>query len=272
MENRILGFIGTGNMGAAIIKGILKAKFTSPENIIAGDAIIEKTKKLKDEFGIRVSEENQEIVRDSDVIFICLKPDRIKEALSHLRAAITSDKILVSIAVGVPITFFKSLLGDDRKIIRTMPNTPATVGEGMTLISSSTAVTLEELTFVKSLFACVGKAEILDESLMTKVTALTGSSPAYAYMLIDAMAAAGRKYGIPERLVNTLAAQSVLGAAKMVLETGLKPDALKDQVATPGGTTVKAVDSLRKSGFAKRIERAMDACTEKAEEISRKFK
>lgn len=264
-----LGFIGTGCMGTAMIKSIVKAGKLPSKNIYIFDPDVVKTEKLKTEFGVEVLDNGSEVVEKSDVIILAVKPNVLKPVLEACKSSFDTEKILVSFAVGVPIKFYKEIIGTDKKVIRTMPNTPMQVGEGMTLISFEEDISKEEGANIKSLFECTGKAEILDEKLMSEVAALTGSSPAYVYMFIEAMADAAVKSGIPRALSYKLAAQAVLGSAKMVLETGIHPGELKDQVCSPAGTTIEAVNSLEKNGFRYSVMEAMNECTKRAREIGK---
>jgi len=266
-----LGFIGTGNMGSALIKGIAKSGLICPENIYVFDKQVQKTEELKKCFNLNVMNSSGEVVQNSDITILAVKPNIVREVLEQCKKFFDDKKLLVSVAVGIPIKFYKDILGEDRKIIRTMPNTPALVGEGMTLISYDNNIDETDVNTVISLFETVGKVEILDESLMSEVTALTSSSPAYVFMFIEAMADAAVLSGIPRDLSYRLAAQAVLGSARMVLNTGKHPGELKDQVCSPAGTTIEAVASLEKNGFRYAIIEAMNECTRKAKEIGRKY-
>jgi len=266
-----LGFIGTGNMGTAMIKSIVKSGMVSPEKIFLFDVDIEKQKALTNETGTKALFSSTELVEKSDIIILAVKPNIVKLALETCKSAFDSKKILVSVAVGVPIKFYKDILGNDIKIIRTMPNTPALVGEGMTLVSTDDSVAEDDIKKVISIFECLGKVDRLDEKLMSEVTALTGSSPAYVYMFIEAMADAAVLSGIPRNLAYKLAAQAVLGSAKMVLETGKHPGLLKDEVCSPAGTTIEAVRSLERDGFRSSVIEAMNECTKRAKEIGRQY-
>lgn len=266
-----LGFIGTGNMGSAILKSVVKSGIINADRIFLFDIDKKKADQLAAETGVIAMDSSSEVVRESDLILLAVKPNTIKKALAECKDEFTAGKTLISIAVGVPIKFYKSIIGDDKKVVRVMPNTPALVGEGMTLISCPPEVTTEECAEVMELFSCVGKAELLDEKLMSEVTALTGSSPAYVYMFIEAMTDAAVQSGIPRNMAYKLAAQSVLGSAKMVLETGMHPGELKDQVCSPGGTTIEAVSALEKNGFRYSIIDAMNKCTKKAIDIGKTY-
>ena len=264
-----LGFIGTGNMGSALIKGISAAGLLKANDIYITDIDADRATQLSKETGVNFLKSNSEIVEKSDIIILAVKPNIVDIALSDCKDKFDSKKILVSIAAGVPTKKFKGIIGEDKKVIRVMPNTPALVGEGMTLLSKCNKVTDDELKTVQGLFDCVGKTELLNEDLMSEVIALTSSSPAYVFIFIEAMADGAVLSGIPRPLAYKLAAQAVFGSAKMVLETGKHPGVLKDQVCSPAGTTIAAVASFEKNAFRSSVIEAMNACTERAQELAK---
>lgn len=266
-----LGFVGAGNMGTAMIKSIVKSGVLSADKIYIYDIDSDKLNTLNLETGVNICGSSKEVVGKADVIILAVKPNMVAKVIESFKDSFENNKILVSIAVGIPLKFYKGILGSGKKIIRSMPNTPALVGEGMTLISYDGNVTNDDVEIVRDLFKCLGKVEILDEKLMSEVTALTGSSPAYVFMFIEAMADAAVLSGIPRNIAYKLAAQAVLGSAKMVLETGKHPGELKDQVCSPAGTTIEAVSSLEKNGFRYAIIEAMNECTKRAREIGKQF-
>ncbi len=264
-----LGFIGTGAMGSAMIKSVCRSGILSDGRIKIYDSDSNKTSALSRETGAGVCASAAETVSKSDIIVLAVKPNVLESVLKSIKDTLDDKKIIVSFAVGIPISFYKNIVGKDRKVVRTMPNTPMQVNEGMTLISYDSSTGESEIEVIKKLFECTGRVEILDEKLMSEVTALTGSSPAYVYMFIEAMADAGVQSGIPRALAYRLAAQAVLGSAKMVLETGRHPAELKDQVCSPAGTTIQAVSALEKNGFRYAVIDAMGECTKKAREIGK---
>jgi pyrroline-5-carboxylate reductase len=264
-----VGFIGTGNMGSPLVKGVAGSGLVAPGDVSIYDVDREKANALSKEAGVVLAGSNQEVVKNSDYIILAVKPIYIKSVLEECKDQFDGSKVLISIAVGVSISSIREIIGEEAQVVRTMPNTPVMVGEGMTLICFDANVNTQKRDFVKSLFKCVGKAEELEERLMSEVTALTGSSPAYVYIFIEAMADAAVKSGIPRNMAYRLAAQAVLGSAKMVLESGKHPGELKDQVCSPAGTTIEAVSTLEKNGFRYAVMDAMDECTKKAREIGR---
>lgn len=262
-----IGFIGTGNMGGAIVKGL--AAYTERFEIHIYDINSALTKGLSKKYHVRCSESLAELVKQCDVIIAAVKPQYMKGVLKECGQVMDASKLFITVAAGLPIRFYLKNLGEDKKIVRTMPNMPALVGEGMTIISYGEHVNPEERQLAEDIFKCVGRVEVLDEKMMNEVIALTGSSPAYVYMLIEAMADAAVWAGLPRSICYRMASQAVLGSAKMVLETGKHPAELKDMVCSPAGTTIDAVAALERKGFRDCIITAMNECTEKAREIGR---
>ncbi|HOJ12319.1 MAG TPA: pyrroline-5-carboxylate reductase, partial [Clostridiales bacterium] len=270
--NTRIGFIGAGKMGSAIAKGISGSGKVFPGNIHIYDIDSDKTALLHNETGVSIEKSSIEVIEKCDIIVLAVVPGIIKSVLEPCSHLFDNSKIFVSIAAGVPIKVYKEILGDNAKIVRTMPNRPALIGRGMTLISfEKNSLSEIELYTIKDLFECVGKVEVLDESLMDEVIALTSSSPAYVFMLIEAMANAAVLMGIPAKSAYTMAAQAVSGSAEMVLETGRHPAELKDEICTPAGTTIEAVKALEKNGFRYAIIEAMEECTKKARKIGEKY-
>ena len=269
MDKRI-GFIGAGNMGFAMINSISKSGIISAGDILVYDIDKKRLLELEENIGVCTVQSERELTEKSDIIILAVKPNIIKTTLDRIKTGMNDKKILISVAVGIPIKFYKDILGQDKKVVRTMPNTPALVGEGMTLICHEGISEAEE-QMIKNIFGCFGRVELLDENLMSEVTAVTSSSPAYVFMFIEAMADAAVLLGIPRELAYKLSAQAVLGSAKMVLETGKHPGELKDQVCSPAGTTIEAVSSLEKNKFRYTIIEAMDKCTKRALEIGKTY-
>jgi len=269
---KVIGFIGAGKMGTAILKGVVKSGIIKKDNICIYDIDKSKSEQLAKETGVAVLNGNDEVIRKADLIILAVVPGIIKQVLEPVKSLFNNNKILVSIAAGVPISTYMQILGNNAKVVRAMPNRAALVSQSMTLISYKDELfNDEDISFVKSLFETIGRVEVLDEKLMDAVVALTSSSPAYVFMMIEAMADAAVLHGIPRKSAYTMAAQAVLGSAKMLLETGMHPAQLKDEICTPGGTTIEAVKSLEKNGFRYAIMEAMDKCTQRAQEIGRKL-
>lgn len=264
-----IAFIGGGNMASAMIGGILGASLAAKEQITA-TAKTEATRlSLARRFGIQTPASNRDAAREADILFLAVKPHLFCEVISEIRDAVSKETIIVSIAAGLTIASIESMFGREIKLVRAMPNTPALVGEAMSALCCSPNVTAEELSLVASLFNSFGKCEIISETLMDTVTGVSGSSPAYVYLFIEAMADAAVADGMPRAQAYKFAAQSVYGAAKMVLETGSHPGVLKDAVCSPGGTTIEAVAALEQKGFCSAVISAQRACVQKSKDMSR---
>ena len=267
-----VGFIGSGVMGGAIIKGVVKTGYLKAPDIAVYDIATEKVRELVNETGIDASPDIERLCKECGYIFICVKPIFIDDVLTETSRYITRDAVVVSIAAGVTIKRIKSHFSDDVDVIRTMPNTPLIIGEGMTVICSEGVKDRQKADFVTGIFASMGRTQELPENLMSEVISLTGSSPAYAYMLIGAMAKAAIEMGIPENVSYKMGAQAVLGAARMVLETDAKPEKLISDVCSKGGATIEAVNKLMDKGFDEIIKEAMKACVRKAYELGGEVK
>ncbi|MDD3744992.1 MAG: pyrroline-5-carboxylate reductase [Anaerostipes sp.] len=262
-----IGFIGCGNMASAMIGGMLKQGVLKKEEIIASGPTQSKMEKIGEDLGIDVTTDNKEAAKQSEIIVLSVKPQMYEKVICELKDDITKENIIVTIAAGVTMEKVDRWFGKETKIIRTMPNTPALVGEAMVGMCHNEAITQDEVKIVKELFESFGKVEEVDEKLMNAVVGVSGSSPAYVYMFIEAMADAAVIQGIPRKKAYTFAAQAVLGSAKMVLETGAHPGELKDAVCSPAGTTIEAVRELEKSGFRSSVMEAVNAASEKGKEL-----
>lgn len=262
-----IGVIGTGNMGGALMDAFARC----PEHAMVAcnhgreklDAVCARTGAIPVATAI-------DAVSGCDLILLAVKPVVIESVLREIAPVLQPQQLVVSIAVGLTVAFYETILGKDKKIVRAMPNTPAAVQEGMTAFCFGSHVTETEQQTVLDLFSLAGGTAVLPERLMNTVSALTGSSPAYVYMFIEAMADAGCYGGIPRAEVYQLAAQAVLGAAKMVLETGKHPGQLKDEVCSPGGTTIRAVAELEKRGMRSAVIEAIKSCVDAAEKPQQK--
>lgn len=260
-----LGFIGTGNMASAIMGGIIGKKMISAEEIIGADLLESGREKVKEQFGIQVTEKNQEVVEKAEVIILSVKPQFYEEVINQIKDCVKKEQIIITIAPGKTLAWLAEKFGKEVKIVRTMPNTPALVGEGMTAMCPNEYMEKEEIEYVKQLLESFGRVEVVPERLMDVVVSVSGSSPAYVFMMIEAMADAAVSGGMPRAQAYQFAAQAVYGSAKMVLETGKHPGELKDMVCSPAGTTIEAVRTLEKMGFRSSIIEAMKVC----EEVSR---
>ena len=266
--SKTIGFIGAGNMGKAIIKGILSVGQATPEEIFVYDSYQPSLDSIQSELGVSITSSENEVVQKASIIILAVKPNAIDEVLNKIKDDLTKEKVLVSIAAGTPIEKLSAHLSNESKVVRVMPNTPALVGQGMSAISCNPYVTEEEKQAILAVFNSFGEAEIVSESLMDAVTGLSGSGPAYVYLFIEALADGAVFEGMPRESAYKFAAQTVLGAAQMVLETGKHPGELKDMVSSPGGTTIAAVKSLENNGFRSAVINAVNAAAKKVETCS----
>ncbi len=266
-----LGFIGVGNMGGALVKGVVKSGF-EPSLIYISDVDDNKASALAGEAGVNTAETSGELVSCCDIIVLAVKPNIMRGLLDEIKAHATAQKLFITVAAALPIKFYKDILGKQARVIRAMPNMPALIGEGITMLSfGDMEITADERNFAVRLFSSTGMVEIIDEKYMNKIISLTSSSPAYVFMLIEALSDGAVLSGLPKKLSARLAAQAVLGAAKMALETGISPSELKDQVCSPGGTTIEAVIALEKNNFKFAVIDAMNECNKKADKITALF-
>jgi pyrroline-5-carboxylate reductase len=224
---------------------------------------------IKAKFGLLTTTNNNEVASFSDILILAVKPNIYEKVIKEISSTVKQDVLIVTIAAGISIDFVEKSFGRDMKIVRTMPNTPALVGEGMSALSKNSRVTETELKEVISIFESFGKAEVIEEKLMDSIPAISGSSPAYVFMFIEALADGAVLRGMPRDKAYKFAAQTVLGAAKMVLETGEHPGSLKDKVCSPGGTTIEAVYTLEMNNFRGTVISAMESCTKKAIEMGK---
>jgi pyrroline-5-carboxylate reductase len=259
-----LGFIGCGNMASAMIGGIIKNKICNAENIFASDAYVPTIDKAKENLKINVSTDNKKVTDEADILFLSVKPQFYEAVIEEIRDSIKENQIVVTIAPGKTLNWLSEKFKNPVKIVRCMPNTPALVCEGITGVCYNELVTKDELDLACSILKGFGKVEVIAEHLMDVVVSVSGSSPAYVFMFIEAMADAAVADGMPRDKAYTFAAQAVYGSAKMVLETGMHPGELKDMVCSPGGTTIEAVRVLEKEGFRSSVIEAMKACTNKS--------
>ncbi len=266
--NKAIGIIGCGNMGRGIMEGVLKNDTAKADKIFIYDKDSVKTHEIGKSLGVRVSENSLKLMEDADVVILAVKPNIYKVVLEEIRGAVRKDQIIVTIAAGINLAFVEGILGEDKHIVRTMPNTPALVGEGMTAIVPGKGSREEDLQTVVEIFSGIGKVEVVPEYLIDAVIGISGSSPAYVYMFIEAMADGAVLAGMPRDKAYRFAAQAVLGSAKMVLESGKHPGELKDMVCSPGGTTIDAVISLERNGFRGVVVNAVEACIKKSRDMT----
>ena len=262
-----IGFIGSGNMAGAIMGGIVKKGIFRPEEIIASDASPAAREKTERELGVEVTADNRKTAEESRILVLSVKPQYYSTVIEEIRDLIRPEQIVITIAPGWTIETVEKAFGKEIRLVRTMPNTPALVLEGITAVCPNSHITEEDLTRVLAVLKSFGKAEVISEHLMDAVVSVSGSSPAYVYMFIEALADGAVADGMPRAQAYEFAAQAVYGSAKMVLETGKHPGELKDMVCSPAGTTIEAVRVLEEKGFRGCVLEAMQACTKKSKEM-----
>lgn len=250
-----------------MIEGILSSNLLQPEKIKISAKTKETVEKVNMKYSVLTTNNNKDVAAWADFLFLAVKPDQHAEIIREIKESISDDTVIITIAAGITLSALEKDFERKIKAVRSMPNTPSLVGEGMSVLSGNSYITSEEMSEVKAIFESFGKVELLPETLMDTVPAISGSSPAYVYLFIEALADGGVKAGLPRDLAYRLGAQAVLGAAKMVLETGIHPGALKDQVCTPGGATIEAVAALEQQGFRGAILQAMERCHEKTKTL-----
>lgn len=265
--NKKVGFIGCGNMGKAMLSGIIDSKKINIEDILVSTKSNTSKENIENEFKINVTLNNEEVVRFSDILILAIKPNMFEEVIKDIKDKIKKETIIVSIAAGISIDNLENLIGEDYKIVRTMPNTPALVREAISAICYNNNIKDEDLDEVIKIFNMFGKCEVLEEKYFHGFIALCGSSPAYVFMFIEAMADAAVKLGIPRNKAYKMAEQAILGSAKLALETGKHPGELKDMVCSPGGTTIEAVAELENGNFRSTIIKALEKCAEKSKNM-----
>ena len=265
-----LGFIGAGNMGEALLKGLLKTKAARGDQIMVSARRPERAQELVKTYGVR-SGSNREVARDCDVVVLCVKPQILDQVLREIAADLTREKLVISIAAGVPIAAIERRLNPPMRIVRAMPNTPATVGAGATALALGEHATEADQTAARTIFDSVGLTVLLEESQLDAVTGLSGSGPAYLFLIIEALADAGVKVGLSRRASMQLASQTVLGSAKLLIESGQHPGMLKDGVTSPGGTAIAGLHTLEAGGLRNVLMNAVEAATRRSRELGEEF-
>lgn len=263
-------------MAEAMIKGLISSSFVESKNIFVSDVVSERLEFLRSEYKVKTVPDNRELVEKSDILILAVKPQVVKKVLENVRDLIDAKKLLVSVAAGVPISTILAVLktGQDRKynIVRTMPNTPALVQEGVTAIAAGENVSKADIRIAHRLFEAVGKTVDVDEVHLDAVTGLSGSGPAYIFMIIEALSDAGVKMGLSRDVSNILTIQTVLGSAKLARESGKHPGELKDMVTSPGGTTISGLHTLEAGGLRTTLMNAVESATKRSRELGRNAK
>jgi len=269
MITKKIGFIGMGNMSWAIIGGMLKAEVISPHDLLVSDLDPLKLEKAEKEFGVKTMTDSKALASVSDFIVMAVKPNVFDQVAEEILPHLRKDTVIISIAAGKNMGAMATVFGEDKKMVRTMPNTPALAGAGMSALFPNDHVTLEEMADVEKIFNSFGKSEVVPEALFHSVIGVAGSSPAYVFMFIEAMADAAVVAGMPRDMAYTFASQAVYGAAKLVMESDKHPGELKDMVCSPGGTTIEAVAALEMNGFRGAVMKGIKACIEKSETMEK---
>lgn len=254
-----LGVIGVGNMATAILGGIIKNKVIKPEEIIGSNRSEAGRNKAKEMLGIHTTADNREAAK-AEIVMLGIHPDGHEAIINEIKDVITENTIIWTIAAGITHADMENYFGKKVKVVRTMPNTPAQVGAGVTGVTPNSEVTEADLEKVRACIEATGIMEVIPESLMNGIIPVTGSAPAFIFMLINAMADGAVREGFPRKQAIRLAAATVLGSAKMVLDTGKHPEELKDDVCTPGGITIEMVKKMEEVGFRNAVLEGMEAC------------
>ncbi len=276
VKKKIVGFLGAGNMAGALIKGLCHAAVVAPGSILASDVKSERLEQLESAHKIRVTRDNHELVREADILVLAVKPQVVDKVLDAIGAEIRPETLLISVAAGVPIEALEARLPKNARVVRAMPNTPATALAGATAIAAGSHANEDDLTAARELFEAVGRVVVLDEVLLDAVTGLSGSGPAYVMLIIEALADGGVKMGLHRDTSLLLAAQTVYGSAKLLLETGEHPGRLKDMVTSPGGTAIAGLHTLESGALRKTLIDAVETASLRAaalgQEMAQKLK
>jgi pyrroline-5-carboxylate reductase len=268
-ETLRLGFLGAGKMATALARGWIDAGLAAPQRVLASDPVPAARDAFAAVTGGHVTADNCEVVAGSDLLVLAVKPQSMAALLAEVRPAVTARHLTVSIAAGIGLKALAEGLGADRRLIRVMPNTPCLVGASAAGYTAGDRATPEDLVLVDRLLNAVGRAFRLPEHLLDAVTGLSGSGPAFVYVIIEALSDGGVRVGLPRDVATALAAQTVLGSAKMVLDTGSHPGVLKDQVTSPGGTTIAGLHALERGGLRAALIDAVEAATRRATELGK---
>ncbi len=264
-----VGFIGCGRMATAIAQGLIHAGFVSHSQIVGSDPSSSMREAFTNATGAPVVEENLTVLKGSEIVVLAVKPQQMPAVLKDIATGVEARHLIVSVAAGVPLATMAAALGARTRIVRVMPNTPCLVAAGATAFARGPNATAEDAALVAQLFSTIGIAQEVAEPLLDAVTGLSGSGPAYVFQVIEALSDGGVRCGLPRTVAMQLAAQTVLGAAKMVLETGEHPGALKDGVASPGGTTIAGLHELERGALRGTLMNAVEAATRRSQELGR---
>lgn len=263
----MIGFIGLGNMAKAMIGGMLEGELAVPDHIIGSARTLKTRQNVRDTYKITVTEDNREVARKANILILAVKPQILQEVITQIREVIREDALIVSIAAGKTITWIEGEFGRPVKLVRCMPNTPAMVGAGCSGVCRNKQVSNQEMELCMKYLRSFGMAEEVTEGLMDAVGGVSGSSPAFVFLFLEALADGAVRAGMPRQQAYRFAAQTVMGSAKLMLETGRHPGELKDMVCSPGGTTIEGIQMLEKMGFRAGVISAVEACVEKSKKM-----
>ncbi|MDQ6802313.1 MAG: pyrroline-5-carboxylate reductase [Acidobacteriota bacterium] len=261
-----IGFVGAGNMAEAMIRGLLRGKVFAPGEVTASAPREERQRELSEKYGIHVTGANRDAAAQS-IVVLSVKPQILSRVLDEIRDSVRAESLVISIAAGVPVAAIQSKLRTGTRVVRAMPNTPALVDAGATAIARGEHAQESDLEDAKRIFDAVGLTVVLDESLLDAVTGLSGSGPAYVFLILEALSDAGVKVGLSRRTSQLLAAQTLMGSAKMLLETNEHPGKLKDMVTSPGGTAITGLHTLEHGGVRTTLMNAVEAATRRSREL-----
>jgi pyrroline-5-carboxylate reductase len=272
LKNKQVGILGTGNMGEALIHGLLYGHLCRPEQIFCSDVRVERLKAIREKYGVKSTSHNVEVVKQSDIIILAVKPQIMKFVVEEIAKYLDLSKLIISIAAGVPLDAIEACARKDLKLVRVMSNICVSVREGVSAIAGGKHALKEDLMMAKTIFDSVGKSLFIEEGLLDAVTGLSGSGPAYIFLIIDALADAGVKVGLSRDDALILAPQTVLGAAKMLIETGEHPGKLKDMVTSPGGTAIAGLHTLEEGGLRTTLINAVEVATQRSKALGEMMK
>ncbi len=272
LKNKQVGILGTGNMGEALIHGLLYGHLCRPEQIFCSDVRAERLKAIREKYGVKSTSHNVEVVKQSDIVILAVKPQIMKQVVGEIAKYLDLSKLIISIAAGVPLDAIEACARKDLKLIRVMSNICVSVREGVSAIAGGKHALKEDLVMAKTIFDSVGKSLFIEEDLLDAVTGLSGSGPAYIFLIIDALADAGVKVGLSRDDALILAPQTVLGAAKMLIETGEHPGKLKDMVTSPGGTAIAGLHTLEEGGLRTTLINAVEVATQRSKALGEMMK
>lgn len=269
LTGRQIGFVGGGNMAEALLGGLLRKGLTTPDRLLVSDPLSSRRDLLRRNFAVSVTADNQAAVQGVDIVVLCVEPQVLDDVLTELAPSLITHPLLVSVAAGYPLSRLQDRIASSARFVRAMPNTPSAIGEGVTAMSLAPALSSEDRETARQLFESVGTVVVVEERLLDAVTGLSGSGPAYVYAMIEALADGGVLVGLPRATAQQLAAQTVAGAATMVLQQGEHPAVLKDRVASPGGTTITGLAQLEQGRLRATLISAVEAASQRSQELGK---